>query len=307
MTTDLPAGRLAAGAGTLAVEPTVARRIVGLALRSPWFRFGAALFALLVVPALLLGPAGVLDATTMDVAHRLHPPVGFEGGSAAHWLGTDQLGRDLLARSLAGMQYSLLIGVGATVLTFAVGCGAGLVAGFKSGWPDLLLMRLADAQLSIPAIVLAVTVLGVCRPSVGLIVLVLALANWPGYARMARSVALAERHREDVLASRGFGATDLRIVLTLVAPVVLPPLAFVAVLDVARMMIFEALLAFIGLGLQPPLPSFGNIIADGRKYLINAWWVATLPGGLLVLLLLSLNMMGTALERARNRVLGGLA
>lgn len=256
----------------------------------------------LVALALFYPAFGPEDALAMDVSNRLQPPLGF-GGGWLHPLGTDQLGRDLLARSLLGMQYSLLIGVSATVITFASGAIIGICAGFKAGWVDVILMRLADAQLSIPAIVLAVTVLGVARPTVPLIVLVLALAAWPAYARVLRAATRQERHRDSVRAARGLGASDLRLMLTLIAPVVIPPVAFVAILDVARMVIFEALLSFIGLGLQPPLPSFGTIIADGRKYLINAWWVATAPGVLLVSLLLAINMVGVALERARNVVL----
>jgi peptide/nickel transport system permease protein len=282
------------------------RRMRLLALQSPWLRLGGAVFGLLVLLACFYPSFGPADGMAMDVSNRLLPPAGLEGGAWLHPLGTDQLGRDLLARSLVGMRYSLLIGVSAMLLTFVIGSAIGIFAGFKAGWAGLLLMRLADAQLSIPAVVLAVTVLGVARPSVPLIVLVLALAGWPMYARVTRSVALAERNRESVRAARVLGASDLRIMFTLIVPVVLPPVAFVALLDLARLMIFEALLSFIGLGLQPPLPSFGNIIADGRKYLLNAWWVATVPGALLVLLLLSVNMMGTALERAQGRVFGGV-
>jgi peptide/nickel transport system permease protein len=292
---------LASDGVTDAVLPP-GRRLWRLAWQSPWLRIGGGLFLALLALALLYPWLGHADALTMNVSDRLQPPLGF-GGVWAHPLGTDQLGRDLLARSLLGMQYSLLIGASATVATFALGAAIGIFAGFKAGWADLLLMRLADAQLAIPAIVLAVTVLGVARPTVPLIVAVLALAAWPTYARVLRAAARGERQRDSVRAARGLGASDLRIMLTLVAPVVVPPVAFVAILELARMVIFEALLSFIGLGLQPPLPSFGTIIADGRKYLINAWWVATAPGVLLVLLLLAINMVGVALERARNAVL----
>lgn len=283
--------------------PSPGRRLLRAAWRSPWLGIGGGVFLLLVSLTFLYPWLGPADAVTMDVSNRLMPPALFEGGTWMHPFGTDQLGRDLLARALLGMQFSLLIGVGATLATFAIGAAIGIYAGFKAGLADKLLMRLADAQFSIPAIVLAVTVLGMTRPSVPLIVIVLALAAWPSYARTVRGAALVERDRDVVRAARGLGASDLRIMLMLIAPAVLPPVAFVAILDLARMIIFEALLSFIGLGLQPPSPSFGNIIADGRKYLINAWWVATAPGLLLALLLLSINMIGVALERARNAVL----
>jgi peptide/nickel transport system permease protein len=168
-------------------------------------------------------------------------------------------------------------------------------------------MRVTDAQLSIPMIILAIAILGVSRPSAASIIIVLGLSGWPLYARVARSVTQSERGKEFIRAARVLGASDWRIILLLIAPNVLPPIAFVAVLDVARMMIFEAVLGFLGLGLQPPTPSFGTIIADGRKYLINAWWIATSPGAFLALALTSINLIGAALERARNRVYAGEA
>ena len=168
-------------------------------------------------------------------------------------------------------------------------------------------MRITDAQLSIPMIILAIAILGVSRPSATSIIIVLGLSGWPLYARVARSVTQSERGKEFVRAARVLGASDWRIILLLIAPNILPPIAFVAVLDVARMMIFEAVLGFLGLGLQPPTPSFGTIIADGRKYLINAWWIATSPGVFLAIALTSINLIGAALERARNRVYSGEA
>jgi peptide/nickel transport system permease protein len=222
-------------------------------------------------------------------------------------LGTDQLGRDVLMRCLVGLRYSLLIGVTTVVLMFVVGCSLGLYAGFRGGWADAIIMRLTDAQLSIPMIILAITILGVSRPTVPAIILVLGLSGWPLYARVARSVALGERNRGYVLGERVLGASDLRIMLLFVAPVVLPPIAFVAVLDIARMMIFESILGFLGLGVQPPTPTFGNVIADARKYLLNAWWIATMPGLFMLVSLTCLNLMGSALERARNAVLRGEA
>jgi peptide/nickel transport system permease protein len=168
-------------------------------------------------------------------------------------------------------------------------------------------MRITDAQLSIPMIILAIAILGVSRPTIPAIILVLGLSGWPVYARVMRSVVMAERKREFVRGATILGASDLRIMFLLLLPLCLPPIAFVAVLDVARMIIFESVLGFLGLGVQPPTPTFGNIIADGRKYLVNAWWIATVPGIFLFLTLASLNLMGAALERSRNRVYGGKA
>ncbi|MCG8358264.1 MAG: ABC transporter permease [Kiloniellales bacterium] len=287
------------------LSPT--QRMLRLAWSRPSFRFGFFAFATLLVLALIYPEVSGIDPTKMNYRERLVPPIFLGEWTWAHPLGTDQLGRDVFVRCLVGLRYSVLIGVTTVILMFLVGCGLGLVSGFKGGWIDTVIMRLTDAQLSIPMIILAISILGVSRPTVPAIILVLGLSGWPLYARVARSVTLSERSKEYVRGERVLGASDWRIMLLFVAPAVLPPIAFVAVLDVARMMIFESILGFLGLGVQPPTPTFGNIIADGRKYLINAWWIATMPGLFLLVTLTSLNLMGAAMESARNQVLKGHA
>ncbi|MGY4309383.1 peptide/nickel transport system permease protein [Bradyrhizobium sp. USDA 4369] len=289
----------------LSRELSVGRQVWLITRKSYWFRIGLAIFV-----ALLLFAAGYIvlfrvDPTAMHFPSKLLPPAFMDKGRLEFPLGTDQLGRDMLSRSLIGLQVSFGVGLAATLLAFCVGSAVGLYAGFRGGIVDQVLMRLVDVQLSIPPIILAITILGLTRPSIPLVVGVLALAGWPNYARLTRAGALGERDQEYVRAARVVGASDLRILLLMVAPMTLPPLAFAAILDLARMMIFEATLDFLGIGLQPPLPTLGVIIADGRKYLINAWWVAALPGLFLMILLLAVNMMGVGLERARNTVLGG--
>jgi peptide/nickel transport system permease protein len=271
------------------------------------FKIGCIGFLLLLLFAIVGPELSAISPTKMNYTSRMVPPIIFDGG---HWpfvLGTDQLGRDMLMRCLVGLRYSALIGIVTVILMFVVGCTLGLVAGFRGGWTDSIIMRITDAQLSIPMIILAITILGVSRPTVPAIILVLGLSGWPLYARVTRSVTLAERKKGYVLGERVLGASDWRIVALFVAPSILPPIAFVAVLDVARMMIFESILGFLGLGVQPPTPTFGNIIADARKYLINAWWIATMPGLFLLITLSCLNLMGSALERARAAVLQGEA
>ncbi|WP_108260216.1 ABC transporter permease [Mangrovicoccus ximenensis] len=285
---------------------SISSRIWRLAFASTEFRIGLAVFSVLLFAALLYPELSGIDPTKMNIRAKMTPPVFMgEGWSWAHPLGTDQLGRDMLARSLVGLRYSILIGVTTTVLMLAVGALIGLVAGYYGKSIDTVLMRLTDAQLSIPMIILAITILGVSRPTIPSIILVLGLAGWPVYARVMRSTVMAERKKEYVRGAMVLGATDFRIMFLLLLPLVLPPIAFVAVLDVARMMIFESVLGFLGLGVQPPTPTFGNIIADGRKYLLNAWWIATMPGVFLCLTLTSINLMGASLERARNKTYGG--
>lgn len=286
-------------------ELAMGKRIWLATRTSPWFIAGAVLFALLLIVAVGSVVLFGADPTAMNFTATFHPPAFGLGGDWDFPLGTDQLGRDMLSRSFVGLQISFMIGLAATALAFVIGSAVGLFAGFHGGKIDQILMRIVDIQLSIPPIILAITILGLVRATPGLVVAVLVLAGWPSYARLTRAGALAERDHEYVRAARVLGASDVRIILLLIAPVALPPLAFAAVFDLARMMIFECVLDFLGIGLQPPTPTLGVIIADGRKYLINAWWIAVLPGVFLMVLLLSLNMMGVALERTRNAVLEG--
>ena len=238
----------------------------------------------------------------MNIKSKFLPPIFFEGFSWTHILGTDQLGRDMLMRCLVGLRFSLIIGFASVFIMLLFGCLVGIISGFKSSWVDVIIMRITDAQLSIPMVILAISILGVSRPNLASIILVLALSGWPLYARVSRSMALIERDKEYVRGARILGANDFRIIFFLVVPIILPPIAFVSVLDIARMMILRQ---FVFLPcVQPPTPTFGNIIADARKYLINAWWIATMPGVFLVITLVTLNFIGSTLEKSKNKIFG---
>lgn len=285
---------------------SVASRIFHRATAAPGFKVGLAMFLVLAIATASYPELSGIDPTKMEVKLRLLGPL-FIGDkwSWFHPLGTDQIGRDMLVRSLVGLRYSFLIGVSSVAVTLLIGCTFGTIAGYFGGRTDAVIMRLTDAQLSIPMIILAIAVLGVSRPTIPAIILVLGVSNWPIYARIMRSIVMTERQREYVRAAKLGGSSDMRIIMTLLVPLLLPPILFTSVLDVARMMIFESILGFLGLGVQPPTPTFGNIIADGRKYLLNAWWIATMPGVFLGLTLTSINLVGASLERARNSIHGG--
>jgi peptide/nickel transport system permease protein len=288
------------------VSRSIARRIFSRAAGTPGFRIGVGIFIVLALAAAFYPEFSGIDPTKMDVKARLLPPLLIgDKWSWLHPLGTDQIGRDMLVRSLVGLRFSFLIGVASVVVMLVIGCALGTVAGYFGGLTDAIIMRLTDAQLSIPMIILAISVLGVSRPTIPAIVVVLGVSNWPVYARIMRSIVMTERQREYVRAAKIGGSTDVRIIVKLLLPLLLPPVLFTSVLDVARMMIFESTLGFLGLGVQPPTPTFGNIIADGRKYLLNAWWIATMPGLFLGLTLTSINLIGSSLERARNSIHGG--
>ena len=280
-------------------------RMLRAAWTRPQFKIVLMFLVALVALAVILPMLSSVSATSISVRDRFAPPLLWEGGTAAHIFGTDQLGRDLLLRSLIGLRNAVLIGVVSVFGMFVLGSLIGIVAGYMGGVVDTVLMRITDAQMSIPVIILAITILGVSRPTPFSVILVLILAGWPTYARVIRSVTLTESRKEFVRAAKIIGARDFRIMFRHIAPNILPPVAFIAVLDVARMMIFEAIFGFIGIGIQPPVPTFGNILADGTKYLINAWWITVVPGLFLFAALISLNLVGSALESARNEVLGG--
>ena len=285
---------------------SVTRRMFRLAWEMTSFKFGLGVFTLLVGAAIIWPELSPYDPMKISVRERFLPPIFLEGGTWAHIAGTDQLGRDLFVRSLVGLRNGLGIAAAAVAIMFVVGCALGVISGYWGRWVDIILMRITDAQLSIPVIVLAITILSVSRPNPFTVTAVLVLAGWPIYARVVRSIALAEREREYVRGAKILGASDLRIATLMISPNILPPIAFVAVLDIARMMIFEALFGFLGIGIQPPTPTFGNIIADGYKYLVNSWWIPTMPGVFLILTLISINLMGASLERARNKLFKGI-
>ncbi len=285
---------------------SVTRRMFRLAWEMTSFKIGLGVFTLLVGAAIIWPELSPYDPMKISVRERFLPPIFLEGGTWAHLAGTDQLGRDLFVRSLVGLRNGLGIAAAAVAIMFVVGCALGVISGYWGRWVDIILMRITDAQLSIPVIVLAITILSVSRPNPFTVTAVLVLAGWPIYARVVRSIALAEREREYVRGAKILGASDLRIATLMISPNILPPIAFVAVLDIARMMIFEALFGFLGIGIQPPTPTFGNIIADGYKYLVNSWWIPTMPGVFLILTLISINLMGASLERARNKLFKGI-
>ena len=285
---------------------SVTRRMFRLAWEMTSFKIGLGVFTVLVGAAIIWPELSPYDPMKISVRERFLPPIFLEGGTWAHIAGTDQLGRDLFVRSLVGLRNGLGIAAAAVAIMFIIGCALGVISGYWGRWVDIILMRITDAQLSIPVIVLAITILSVSRPNPFTVTAVLVLAGWPIYARVVRSIALAEREREYVRGAKILGASDLRIAALMISPNILPPIAFVAVLDIARMMIFEALFGFLGIGIQPPTPTFGNIIADGYKYLVNSWWIPTMPGVFLILTLISINLMGASLERARNKLFKGI-
>ncbi|MBL6612543.1 MAG: ABC transporter permease [Reyranella sp.] len=237
----------------------------------------AALFPAVVAPS---------EPNAIDLAAMLQPP------SLSHPFGTDALGRDIFSRAVHGAQVSLLVAVSAVALAGAGGAILGIVAAYYRGFIDGVLMRLADVQFSLPAVILAMVLVGAIGANIVNLIIVLALANWARFARVIRSEALSLRAREFVLLAELAGASPLRVMAFHIAPNVRGSFIVLATLDIGIVVILEATLSFLGLGIKPPDPSWGNLIADGRDYLATAWWVGILPGLVLMALVLSCNVLG---------------
>jgi peptide/nickel transport system permease protein len=247
--------------------------------------------------ATLLGPVVLgIDPLQQDLRARLVPPVGAERASLAHLLGTDQLGRDLLARILLGGQLSILIGLSASALAAVLGVSAGLVAGFAGRHWDAILMGTADVQLAFPSILLALAVMVVLGPGLGNLIAVLAISSWVFQARIIRAEVLSLKQRDFVMAGRALGAPDSYLLIRHILPNVSGSMLVLFTLTIVRAILAESSLSFLGLGIQPPQPSWGGMLAEGRQYLATAWWVGTLPGCALMLALVATNLVGDSLR-----------
>jgi len=244
----------------------------------------------LALAAPLVAPA---DPTAQQLEHKLRPPL-----SDGHPFGTDQLGRDVLARMLFGTRVSLVVAMLAVLVSGSVGIGLGVVAGFYSGRADAAIMRLVDVQLSMPVTLVAIAIIAVAGTSLLNLVLVLGLSQWPLYARVVRGEALGLRGREFLVAARALGASSGWIILRHVLPNTLSSIVVVSTLGVASVIVFEAGLSFLGLGVQPPQPSLGGMLSEGREYLATAWWLGVFPGLLIMLLVLGINLLGDGLRDA---------
>jgi peptide/nickel transport system permease protein len=222
------------------------------------------------------------DPTRQSLRARLVAPTLEAADGRAHVLGTDHLGRDVLSRMIFGSRVSLMVGFAAVLVGGFVGSVLGLLAGFRGGWTDTVIMTIADAQLAFPFILLAIGIIAVLGPSFTTLIVVIGLSGWVSYARILRSQVLGLRSREFVEAVHALGGSVLRIMWKHVLPNVLSSLVVIATLELARAIVLEATLSFLGLGIQPPTPSWGGMVQEGREYLDSAWWISTFPGILLM-------------------------
>jgi peptide/nickel transport system permease protein len=264
-----------------------------------------AVLAVIVLAAVFAEAIAPYGPNEQDITTRLRPP-----DLGAHVLGTDEVGRDILSRLIYGARISLLVGVIAVAVSCPVGVLVGIVAGYTGRRTDDVLMRITDVQLAIPTILLAIAVVAVLGPGLGNVILTLSVTGWTLYARLVRGETLAVRGRDFVQAARATGAGDFRIMLRHVLPNVLSPVIVVAVFAVANMVVLEATLSFLGLGVEPRTVTWGRMLNGGRLYLSTAWWLTAFPGLAIFATVLSVNLLGDHLRdwldpRLRGRLGSG--
>jgi peptide/nickel transport system permease protein len=264
-------------------------------LRSRLAALGLAIVLVVLVAAVAGRWLVPFDPSAQNILQRLKPPL-WTGKTGIHLLGTEALGRDIFSRLVVGAQVSMLVGVCAAAVSGIVGVGFGLIAGYEDRYIGRFLMAMTDIQLAIPFLVLALAVVAVVGPSLWNLILVLGLTNWVQYSRVVRAEVLVLREREYVQAARALGASAPRILIRHLLPNVMSSVIVISSLLVAKMILFESSLSFLGLGVPPSTPTWGSMIADGRNYIGNAWWVAAMPGLAIFITVIGINLVGDRLR-----------
>jgi len=274
---------------------TVLRRLVRFVLSHSMVTASFVVLGVVILSAAFVHQLAPFDPYAQDLALRNLPPMAHSDGGV-HLLGTDALGRDELSRLMLGGQISLTVGVASVLVSGLVGTAIGLIAGYYRGWFDDVVMRLVDLQMSVPSLLIALLVLYLAGPSFLNVVLVLAVTRWMVYARVSRGLMLSLREVLFVEAARALGASNLRIIVRHLLPNLMAPILVLATLELAVMMLTEASLSFLGLGIQPPESSWGLMLAEGREYLTSAPWLVAVPGFAILFTTLSVNIIATWLR-----------
>jgi peptide/nickel transport system permease protein len=253
---------------------------------------GGAVVALLFLVSLCAPFITPYDPAAINAYQVLLPP------SAAHWMGTDELGRDIFTRVVFGTRISLYVGFVAVGIAVAIGTVVGLLSGFYGGWIDSILMRFVDIMLCFPTFFLILAVIALLEPSIWNIMLIIGVTGWMGVARLVRAEVLSIKERDYVMAARSIGASDLRIIFRHILPNAAAPVLVAATLGIAGAILTESALSFLGIGVQPPTPSWGNILTSGKDYLEFAWWLSLFPGFAILITVLAYNLLGEGIRDA---------
>lgn len=269
-------------------------------------KFGLIVVAVWIVVAILapvLAPYGIND---IDVAARLAPPCWMEGGSMEHIFGTDQLGRDVLTRLIYGSRVSLIVGIVAGIVGLLIGVVLGLLSGYFGGWIDAVISRMIDVMLAFPFIFLALLLVAALGASLTNVILVLGITGWVPYARTVRAQVLSVKEKEFVKAANALGCSDGRIIFKQILPSVIDSAIILGTMDVGTIILAEASLTFLGLGIPPNIATWGNMIANGNDYIFTAGWLTIVPGIALLLGCVSINFVGDWLRDVRDPRLRGV-
>jgi peptide/nickel transport system permease protein len=250
------------------------------------------IFGLVVIAAIGGEAIAPHDPNGLDLGMTFHPPFWLDGGSIDYPLGTDNLGRDIFSRIIAGARISLTVAAYAIVISGGIGALIGMISGYFGRWVDTLIMRLVDIQMSIPSLALALVIATVLSPSLTTVIVVISITYWTWYARIVRGEILSLKERDYVALAKVAGCSTATIFVRHLLPNILNTLLVLATLQVGQVIIFEASLSFLGLGIQTPDVSWGLMLADARNYIQNAWWAITLPGVAIMLTCLSANLIG---------------
>jgi peptide/nickel transport system permease protein len=251
-----------------------------------------AVLAVVVISA-IFGPLFAPEAPTFGkLSSAFIPPAWAEGGSAAHLLGTDSLGRDLLSRLIYGARISLMVSFVAIFMAGTIGTALGLIAGYFGRGVDAVISRMVDVALALPTILMALVLVSVLRPGVGTVIIVIGSLTWANYTRQVRGEVLTVKERDYVVLARSIGSSDFRIMFRHILPNVFNTIIVLATLQVGAVILLEATLSFLGLGVPPPEPSWGQMVAEGRNYIVVAWWISVFPGMAIMLTVLSMNLAG---------------
>ena len=267
------------------------RRFTASLLQSKTGLVGLVIVVLTALGALAAPAIAPKDPATQDLRARLTPPA-WQSGNTEHLLGTDALGRDILSRVIYGARISLIVGVAAVLIAGILGTVTGLISGYYGRAIDGVFMRLADVQLALPSLVLYLTIMAVLGPSLRNLILGLGITNWVVFARVTRSEVLTLRHAQFVEAARATGMGNLRIILVQILPNTANTAIVLSTIIVAGLILAEAGLSFLGLGVPPPTPTWGGMVADGRDYIELAWWISTVPGVAILITVLGFNLFG---------------